>query len=91
MSTIIYNDDITISGIPAEAYRYELHGNSAIWWIMNRYHIKTDKNSGIVNDPNKWSDDPRYIIDLLARIVKVSVESVKLINALPDFKEGLYL
>ena len=83
LSTIIYNDDITITGIPEEAYRYEVAGHSAIWWIMNRYQVKTDKKSGIVNDPNAWSDDPRYIIDLLARIVTVSIESVKLIDALP--------
>ncbi len=83
LSQIIYNDDITISGIPEEAYRYEVAGRSAIWWIMNRYRIKTDKKSGIVNDPNKWSDDPHYIIELLQRVVTVSVESVKLISALP--------
>ena len=50
---------------------------------MNRYQVKTDKKSGIVNDPNTWSDDPHYIIDLLARIVTVSIESVKLIDSLP--------
>ena len=83
LSTIIYNDDITISGIPEEAYNYKVAGRSAIWWIMNRYQVKTDKKSGIVNDPNKWSDDPRYIIDLLARIVTVSIESVRLIDLLP--------
>ena len=88
LSTIIYNDDITISAIPEEAYRYEVAGRSAIWWIMNRYQVKTDKKSGIVNDPNTYSDDPRYIIDLLARIVTVSIESVKLIDSLPDFKEA---
>ena len=89
-SAIIYNDDITISCIPEEAYRYEVAGRSAIWWIMNRYQIKTDKKSGIINDPNAWGrqrslrlSHSRYIIDLLARIVTVSVESVKLIDSLP--------
>ena len=91
LSTIIYNDDITISNIPEEAYRYEVAGHSAIWWIMNRYQVKTDKKSSIVNDPNKWSDHPHYIIGLLARIVTVSIESFKLIDALPtetDEKEA---
>jgi len=87
-STIIYNDDITISGIPEEAYRYEVAGRSAVWWIMNRYQVKTDKKSGIVNDPNRWSDDPRYIIDLLARVVTVSIESVKLIDELDNTKKA---
>ena len=82
LSTIIYNDGITISNIPEEAYRYEVAGRSAIWWIMNRYQVKIDKKSSIVNDPNTYSDDPHYIIDLLARIVTVSIESVKLIDSL---------
>ena len=88
LSTIIYNDDITISGIPEEAYRYEVAGRSAVWWIMNRYQIKTDKKSGIVNDPNKWSNDPRYTIDLLARVVTVSVESYRLIDELANIKKA---
>lgn len=88
LSTIIYNDDIIISAIPEEAYRYEVAGRSAVWWIMNRYQVKTDNKSGIINDPNKWSDDPRYIIDLLARVVTVSIESVKLIDELANIKKA---
>lgn len=45
--------------------------------------MKTDTASGIVNDPNDWSDDPRYIIDLLRRIVTVSLETMKVVDALP--------
>ncbi|WP_433955085.1 type ISP restriction/modification enzyme [Janibacter indicus] len=91
-STIIYNDHITLSGIPEGAYRYMLGSRSAIEWIMDRYQVKTDKASGIVNDPNDWSlevEDPRYIIDLLARIVTVSLETMKIVDALPplDIKE----
>ena len=85
-TTIYYNSRITLSGIPQEAYRYMLGSRSAIEWIIDRYYIKTDKASGIVNDPNDWSKevgDPRYIIDLLARIVTVSLETMKIIDALP--------
>ena len=85
-ATIHYNGRITLSGIPQEAYRYMLGSRSAIEWIIDRYYIKTDKASGIVNDPNDWSKevgDPRYIIDLLARIVTVSLETVKIVDALP--------
>lgn len=85
-STIIYNDRITLSGVPEEAYRYVLGSRSAIEWIIDRYYIKTDKASGIVNDPNDWSrevGDPRYIIDLLARIVTVSLETMKIVDTLP--------
>lgn len=86
-SRIVFNSHVTLSGIPEEAYRYTLGAKSAIEWIMERYQVKTDKASGIVNDPNDWSDDPRYILDLLKRIVTVSLESVKIIDALPALDE----
>ena len=63
-----------------------LGSRSAIEWIIDRYYVKTDKDSGIVNDPNDWSrevGDPRYILDLLARVVTVSVETMKIVDALP--------
>ena len=82
-STIIYNTRVTLSNIPEEAYRYQLGARSAIEWIIDRYQVKTDAASGIVNDPNDWSDDPRYIIDLLKRIVTVSLETMKIVDALP--------
>jgi predicted helicase len=85
-STIIYNDRITLTGIPEAAYRYMLGSRSAVEWIIDRYQVKTDKDSGIVNDPNDWSrevGDPRYIIDLLARIVTVSLETMKIVDSLP--------
>ncbi|WP_020663589.1 DEAD/DEAH box helicase [Amycolatopsis benzoatilytica] len=86
-SRIVFNSNIVLSGIPEEAYSYTLGARSAIEWIMERYQVKTDKASGIVNDPNEWSDDPRYILDLLKRIVTVSLESVKIIDALPVLDE----
>jgi predicted helicase len=85
-STVIYNSGITVSGIPAEAHEYMLGSRSAIDWIIDRYQVKTDKASGIVNDPNDWAEEhgnPRYILDLLARIVTVSVETVKIVKSLP--------
>lgn len=82
-SAIVVNSHITLSGIPEEAYRYTVNGKSAIEWLIDRYQVKTDKASGIVNDPNLYSDDPRYIVDLVARIVRVSMESVAIIDGLP--------
>ncbi|MFH9236533.1 DEAD/DEAH box helicase [Streptomyces anulatus] len=83
-STIIYNSRVTLSNIPEEAYRYQLGARSAIEWIIDRYQVKVDKASGIVNDPNDWSDDPRYIVDLLRRIVTVSLETMKIVDGLPE-------
>lgn len=85
-SKIIYNSHVTLTGIPADAYRYMLGPRSAIEWLVDRYQVKTDKDSGIVNDPNDWAtevDDPRYIVDLVKRVVRVSVETMKIVDSLP--------
>ena len=81
--TIIFNNDITIENIPQEAYNYVINGKSAIEWIMERYAVTIDKNSKIVNDPNQWSEDPRYVLDLLLRIIQMSLETLKIVNKLP--------
>ncbi|MFC8988236.1 DEAD/DEAH box helicase [Streptomyces sp. NPDC057115] len=82
-STIVYNTRVKLTNIPEEAYRYQLGARSAIEWIIDRYQVKVDKASEIVNDPNDWSDDPRYIIDLLKRIVTISLETMKIVDSLP--------
>lgn len=86
-STIVYNGNITLKGIPLCAYDYVVNGKSAIEWVMERYQVDVDKKSGIVNDPNEYSQDPRYIIDLVKRIVTVSIESVRIVNSLPALDE----
>lgn len=85
-STVMYNGSIALSGIPEGAHRYMLGPRSAIEWIIGRYQVKADKASGIINDPNDWSrevGDPRYIIDLFARIVTVSLRTMQIVDALP--------
>jgi predicted helicase len=84
---IIYNSHISLGGIPADAQRYMLGARSALDWIIERYQVKTDKASGIVNDPNDWSREhsqPRYIIDLVGRIVTVSLETNRIVDSLPS-------
>lgn len=51
---------------------------------MERYAVTVDKDSGIRND---WSDDPRYILDLVKRIVRVSLETMQIVNDLPALSE----
>lgn len=82
-SAIIMNSQVTLHDLPLEAYDYTVNGKSAIEWLIDRYQVKTEKDSGILNDPNLWSPDPRYIIDLVARMVRVSIESVRITGALP--------
>ena len=87
---IIYNKSTIIKGIPPEAYEYIVNGKSAIEWVMERYQVKTDKESGILNDPNDWCrehDNPRYILDLLKRVIRVSMETVRIIKTLPPLEE----
>ncbi len=87
--TIIYNGNITISGIPSKAYEYVVNGKSAIDWIIERYQISVDAKSGIKNDPNDWAkevDNPRYILDLLLSIINVSVQTVDIVASLPKMK-----
>ena len=85
-STIIYNNDITIRNIPEKAYQYMVNGRSAIEWIMDQYQVKTDRKSGITDDPNDYSNDEKYIFNLLLRIINVSMQTVDLINSLPKFE-----
>lgn len=88
-SIIHYNAGITIENIPAEAYEYVVNGKSAIEWIMERYAVTTDKKSGITNDPNDWAkehEDEKYILNLLLRIINVSVQTVEIVKGLPKLK-----
>ena len=83
---IVVNDNITLTGIPDEAHEYMLGARSALEWILDRYQVKTDKASGIVNDPNDWGlehGNPRYIVGLIKKITHVSVETMKIVKALP--------
>jgi predicted helicase len=82
-TTILYNTRVTLTNVPLDAYRYQLGARSAIEWIMDRYRVRVDRASQIANDPNEWSDDPRYIIELLKRIVTVSLDTMKIVDTLP--------
>ena len=82
---IIINERLQLAGVPEEALRYVVNGRSALDWIIERYQIKTDRDSGIQNDPNEWDlREPDYIIKHLRRVTHVSVESTKIIEVLPD-------
>ncbi|AFS53887.1 DEAD/DEAH box helicase [Leptospirillum ferriphilum] len=86
-TTIVYNNWITLSGIPLESYKYVVNGKPALEWVMERYAVKVDKDSGIKNDPNLWSEDPRYLLDLVKRVVRVSLEMIRIIKGLPALTE----
>ena len=78
-----YNDFLTIDGIPTDSYTYRLGTRSALEWVVDQYRVKVDKRSSIVNDPNR-ADAPRYIVDLIARVISVSLQTVEIVRALPE-------
>ena len=95
-SAIVCSTHITLSGIPEEAHEYRLGSRSALDWLIDRYQVKTDGRSGIVNDPNDWAiehGEPRYIIDLVKRVTTVSVRTVEIVRNLPylRFHDGAEL
>ncbi len=84
-TSLIYNNFLTLSGIPSKVFDYRLGSRSALEWIVDQYRVKTDKRSGIVNDPNR-TDDPQYIVKLIGKVVTVSLETVDIVNELPALK-----
>ena len=87
VTKLVYNKQVTISGIPAEADGYMLGSRSAVAWLIDRYQVKKDKASGIVNDPNDWADEvdnPRYIVDLIGKVTRVAMETVRIVDGLEN-------
>ncbi|MBV4492713.1 DEAD/DEAH box helicase [Pseudomonas oryzicola] len=88
-SVLIFNGRITLKNIPPETHEYVVNGKSALEWVMERYEPYTDKDSGIKNDPNEWCrehEDPTYILNLVKRVIRVSVETVKIVGGLPSIQ-----
>ncbi|MDO5297637.1 MAG: hypothetical protein Q4F00_13600 [bacterium] len=86
-SVLIYNDNLALCGIPERAHDYVVNGRSALERLIYMYQVKTDKDSGITNDPNLYSDDPRYVVDLIKRVTYVALDTVKMVEALPALEE----
>jgi predicted helicase len=76
------NDTLTLGGIPPETFEYRLGNRSALEWVIDQYQVTEDKHSGIRSDPNR-PDDPEYIVRLVGQVIRVSVETAKIVNALP--------
>ena len=82
-TSLVYNDFLTLSGIPPKVHDYRLGNRSAVEWVIDQYRVKTDKRSGIVNDPNR-ADDPQYIVKLIGQVITVSLETVDIVENLPS-------
>ena len=89
-TTVFYNENITITNIPLEAYEYVVNGKSALEWVMERQSVKIDKDSGIVNDANDYANEtmnnPAYPLELFQRMITVSLETMKIVKSLPKLE-----
>ena len=87
LTRLVYNTHITATGIPPEAYDYVVNGKPALDWVIERQCMKTDKDSGIVNDANDWATEtmhnPKYPLELFLRVITVSLETLKIVRSLP--------
>jgi predicted helicase len=84
--SILYNEFLTIGGIPPEVFEYRLGNRSALEWVIDQYQVSTDKRSGITNDPNRL-DDPEYILRLIGQVITVSLETAKIVKGLPPIQK----
>ena len=88
-TTLIYNDWITVKNIPLEAQEYVVNKKSALDWVVERACVSVDKASGIVNDFNDYAAEmgnERYPLDLFLKIITVSLETMKIVKALPKLE-----
>jgi len=83
-----YNDFLSLDGIPERVFDYKLGNRSALEWVIDQYRVKVDKRSGIINDPNR-PDDKESILELVKKIITVSLETLTVIDALPNWSPKL--
>jgi predicted helicase len=85
-SAIIYNDFLTLSGIPPEAFDYKLGNRSALEWVIDQYRVTRDEKGNIASDPNRM-DDEQYIVRLIGQVITVSLETINVVRGLPPVEK----
>jgi predicted helicase len=83
---VVYNRTLTLAGIPPEVFEHRVGSRSALGWVIDQQRVSTDPRSGIVRDPNV-SEDPERIVRLFGRVISVSLETVRIVRALPPCEE----
>ncbi len=86
-ASIIYNDFLTLNGIPPEVFDYKLGNRSALEWVIDQYRVAKDDQGNLTSDPNRL-DDEEYIVRLIGQVITVSIETLKIVEALPPIKEA---
>ena len=80
--SLTVNPSLTLAGIPPETFEYRLGNRSALEWVIDQYRVIEDPRSGFRSDPNR-DDDPQYIVRLVGQVVRVSVETARILKFLP--------
>ena len=70
---------------PAVAWAYKLGNRSALEWVLERHKETTPKDATIREKFNtyRFADHKERVIDLLARVTTVSVETMRIVGAMP--------
>ena len=86
---LVYNEFLTLAGVPPEAFAYRLGNRSALEWVVDQYQVSTDARSGLVSDPNR-ADDEQAVVRLVGQVIRVSLETMRIVEGLPEWegKEG---
>ncbi len=82
-ASLLYNDFLTLSGIPPEVFNYKLGNRSALEWVIDQYRVTKDDDGNLTSDPNRM-DDEEYIVRLIGQVVTVSLETLKVIKKFPE-------
>jgi predicted helicase len=80
--TIVLDTRTTLAGIPAIAWTYRLGNRSALEWVLDQHKEKKPKDPTIAAKFNtyRFKDYKEKVIDLLARVTRVSVETMEIIE-----------
>jgi predicted helicase len=86
--TIRLDTETTLSGVPAEAWTYRLGNRSALDWVLDQHKEKTPKDPTVREKFNtyRFADHKEKVIDLLTRVTRVSIETMKIVEAMKSAK-----
>jgi predicted helicase len=78
------DSETTLEGVPPEAWDYRLGNRSALEWILDQYKESKPKDPTIREkfDTYRFADYKEKVIDLLARVTTVSVETQRIVEAM---------
>ena len=79
---ILLDDKTTLSGVPPEAWEYQLGSRTALEWVLDQYKERKPRDPTIAEKFNtyRFADYKERVIDLLQRVCTVSVKTVAIVE-----------